>query len=178
MAFIVEDGTGVPNSNALINLVFANEYFSDTGVPAWAALDDAAKQTAIVRATNFLCSAYRWSGTRLNGRTQALAWPRAGVSDFEGNSLPASPLPLELRKACAEIALQEATNPGSMSPAVIPSAAVKREKVGELEVEYLNAQTSVDAARPVLLSVRDLIGQFLASDSSSGSVMFGRSVLV
>jgi hypothetical protein len=178
MAFTVEDGTGLANANAFISVAFANAYFADTGNTVWDAYTDTVCEQAIVRATAYLSNAFSWKGTPVLPRVQALAWPRTGVKDGEGYDVPVSPIPIEIRRACAEIALREAATPGVMTPDVTLSAAVKREKIGPMEVEYLNQNTGADASRPVLLAVSALISGFLAENTAGAGAFFSRSYLV
>ena len=165
MTLTVETGTGLPDADAFIDLAFANAYHTAAGSSGWAG-EDADKEAAIRRATSHLSDAYRWEGVRTRGRSQALAWPRSGVSDAEGYGIASNTIPIELKRATAELALRELVSPGSMNPDFVASEAVKREKIGPIEVEYLNASVSADAKRPVVLIVRDMIGQFLCSERS------------
>ncbi len=57
-----------------------------------------------------------------------------------------------------------------MTPDFIESDLVKSERVGEIAVEYARTNNSAEAARPVLLMVRDLIGQFLVTGGSNPMV--------
>lgn len=166
MALIVEDGTGLASADALISVAEADAYHTAMANVAWTG-SDAEKESAIRRASAYLSNSYRWQGYRLNGRDQALAWPRTGVMDAEGYGIGSNEIPVEIRNACAEIALRELVSPGSLTPDVNPSEKVKREKVGALEVEYENARLDDDANRPVLLIVRDMISQFLAAGAGS-----------
>ncbi|BAQ18316.1 DnaT-like ssDNA-binding protein [Methyloceanibacter caenitepidi] len=172
MALEVEDGTGKSNADAFDALANVKTYWDAKGTD-YSSYDDDAIEQAIRRSTSILSNSYTWKGTRVNGRDQALAWPRYGVEDSEGWYVPATEVPKEVKEATAEIALRELVSPGSMTPDVTLSDKVKREKVGSLEVEYANAQTGAEASRPVLLIVRDLIGGLL--DGGSGSSIVGRA---
>jgi hypothetical protein len=63
-----------------------------------------------------------------------------------------------------------------MNPDFTASATVKREKVGQLEVEYANGSISADAQRAVLMAVRDVIGQFLKA--GGGNALVGEAYRV
>lgn len=165
MALEVEDGTGKTNADALISLAYADSYHTARGNMTWTG-DDADKEVAIRRASAHLTFAYRWQGYKAQGRDQAMAWPRSWVVDAEGWSVDADEVPVEIQQACAELALAELVDPGTLTPTVTPSTQVKREKVGPLEVEYIAARTDPGAERPVLLIVRDLVGRFLSKTSS------------
>ena len=43
MAFVVEDGTGLSNSNSFVAVAFADSYFADRNQTAWAGTDEAKK---------------------------------------------------------------------------------------------------------------------------------------
>lgn len=53
MTFIVEDGSGIINANALITEAFADAYFTDRGITTWTGASDV-KQQAITKATDYL----------------------------------------------------------------------------------------------------------------------------
>lgn len=160
MALIVEDGSGMTNADAFISVAYADAYHTAMGNTTWTGVD-ALKEGAIRRATAFLSNSYQWQGYKRQGRPQALAWPRVDVVDCEGWGVAFDAVPVEIQKATAEVALRELVTPGSMNPDVVASEQVKREKIGQLEVEYLNANTSAQAARPILLIVQDIIGPLL-----------------
>lgn len=169
MALIVETGSGLPNADALISVTEADTYHAARGNSEWTG-DNEAKEASIRRATAFLSNSYTWAGLRTHNRAQSLAWPRAGVCDAEGNGIASDEIPVEIKDACAEIALRELVTPGAMNPDFTQSEMVKREKIGQIEVEYLNASSNADAQRPVLLVVRDLIGAFLKTGAGNSIV--------
>ena len=172
MTLTVETGSGLSDADALISLAACDAYHSAMGNASWDGAD-ADKETAIRRATSFLCNAYSWAGIRTHGRLQALAWPRSGCIDVEGCIISPSIIPVEVTNACAEIALRELTSPGSMSPDVVTAQAVKREKVGSIETEYTGNATSAFAQRPTLLMVGEMLAPFIAGGRSD---VFGRAV--
>lgn len=180
MTLTVEDGTGLTNADALISLAYFKSYH-DTRGNDYSAYADAALEQAIVRATDFMSESYCWAGFKLKERghqdgEQALAWPRSYVVDRNGYSVANDEVPTEVQKATAEIALYEAGTPGGMQPTYTPHSRVKSEKVGPLAVEYDLSRGDAEGARPVLLAVRDLIGQFLAQGAGNrltGSVVRG-----
>lgn len=138
---IVEDGTAKADADAYITLTEAVLYLSRRGNTTFAALPTATQEHCIREATSYMVNAYRlrWKGYRTTDR-QALDWPRADVSK------PDSPgaygtfaavydddvVPEEVRYACALLALKAST--AELAPDI--QRAVKREKVGALEVEY------------------------------------------
>lgn len=91
--FVVEDGNGLPNANAYVSLAFADDYFASRGVAAWAVATEGDKQTAIVRATDYIESVWgpKFLGTPAFQDTgdptvdQALSFPRDTRQQFIGN---------------------------------------------------------------------------------------------
>ena len=75
MALIVEDGTGLQNSESYISVSSADDYHAKRGNTAWAALDAAAKEAFLRRGTEYIDTVYTFKGHRLK-HDQALAWPR------------------------------------------------------------------------------------------------------
>ncbi len=169
MALIVEDGSGMTNADAFISVAYADTYHAAMGNTTWTGAEPL-KEGAIRRATAFLSNSYEWQGYKRQGRPQALAWPRVDVVDCEGWGVDFASIPVEIQKATAEVALRELVSPGSMNPDFTQSEMVKREKIGQIEVEYLNSSTNADAQRPVLLVVRDMIGCLLKAGAGNSIV--------
>lgn len=109
----------------------------------------------------------RFSGTRTGGYAQDRAWPRTGATIYYGDPIPSDVIPVAIVNAAYEAAFLELTNPGSLLPVITPGAAVKREKVGQLEVEYQQTPSSatvddlVQMATPVVSIIEGLLWLFL-----------------
>lgn len=140
MAFVVEDGTGLTNSNALIDVAFADAYFTDRGGNAtWTASSNDQKQSAIVQATDYLCGRFRFKGTKYN-EDQALEFPRV-FCDSEDPQMP-----VKMKQAVAEYAVRARVAKLAPDPTVDATGGTvisKKEKVGPLEEEtkYSDTQT-------------------------------------
>ena len=170
MTLTVEDGTGLAGADAFVSLADCTTYCTAHGLTDWTGQPSSPpdlKEAAIRRATSHLSNAFTWKGYRLNGRSQALAWPRAGVRDQEGEDVASDEVPVEIVQACCEIAARELTTPGFMTPDVTLTDRVKREKVGPIETEYAATPLTAEAAKPIVSLVNDLIGGLLATSSSS-----------
>jgi hypothetical protein len=107
-----------------------------------------------------------FSGRRTGGWQQERAWPRTGATTYYGETIPDDVIPAAIINASYEAAFLELTNPGSLSPVVTGSATVKREKIGQLEVEYsASSSTSVAdmvaMATPVVTAIEGLLWPFL-----------------
>lgn len=160
MAFIVEDGTVIEGANSYVTVAYADAYHSDRGNSTWNG-DDAAKQSALIRATDYLQQVYngRWVGWMVDD-DQPLDWPRT----YNRPSYPwvdydiSGEIPDRIKQAVCILALDTLHN-GSLNPDL--ARAVKREKVDVIEVEYMdNAAERVK--RP---SVDGLVKPYLQGSS-------------
>lgn len=110
MAFVVEDGTGLPTATAYIDITFIDGYHTDRNNTAWDDFDTLEKQAAIIRATDYIDKRFgkRFRGSRKT-KDQALEWPRLSAFDSDGYLLDSiNDVPRSLEKACAEYALRAA----------------------------------------------------------------------
>ena len=176
MTITVEDRTGLATADAFVSVAYCDTYHAARGNTAWAAASTADKETAIVRATQYLSEAYAWQGLPINQRSQSLAWPRTYVTDSNGYAVPSNAVPGEIEQATALVALAELADPGVMAPSYTAHSRVKSEKVGPLAVEYDLSRTDAEGARPVILAVRDIVGGLLLT--GAGSLLSGQSVRV
>lgn len=128
---------------------------------------DAQKAAAMQRGSLVIDRYERFfSGTRTGGYAQERAWGRTGATTYYGEAIPDGDIPVAIINASYEAAFLELTNPGSLSPVVTGSSTVKREKVGQLEVEYAaSSSTSVAdmiaMATPVVTVIEGLLWPFL-----------------
>ncbi len=107
-----------------------------------------------------------FSGTRTGGFAQERAWPRTGASTYYGETIPSDMVPVAVENASYEAAWLELGTPGLLSPVVTANSTVKREKVGQLEVEYAaSLSTSMEdiiaMATPVVTVIEGLLWPFL-----------------
>lgn len=165
MALVVEDGTGLSNADALISRADFEAYATARGYVTSSYDGDDDIDPAIRRASAYL-NAFTWKGYKLNGRDQTMSWPRTGVLDGEDLTVPSDEVPREVEQASAEAAWYE-LSVGPLSPSLVLTDRVKREKIGSIETEYMDSGTSVDAARPVVMKIRDLVQGLLAMGSNS-----------
>lgn len=158
MALIVEDGTGKTDAESFISVSDATAYHAARGNAAWAALaSDTVREQLLRKATDAMTQMFsgRWAGTRVSS-TQALDWPRYNVPMKDGPAnlphsygvpayYPSDTVPAAVARACAELALRAAT--GAL--VADGSQAVKREKVGPLEVEYQDGSSDATNYRAI-----------------------------
>lgn len=173
MPLTVETGEGLADADALISLAECDAYHLARGNNGWTG-EDADKESAIRRASSFMSHSFRWMGLRRRGRDQALEWPRSGVYDHEGFSIPYTSVPFEIRHATAEVAFRELVSPGSMNPDFTPQERIASAKVGPISVTFDDRRADADASRPTLLVVRDLIGPLL-DQRSGGARLWGEA---
>lgn len=163
MALVIETGAGLASAEA---------YASVADCSAWAVKyyghaltgSEADKEAAIRRAVAYM-DGLKWKGTRTHGRSQALAWPRDGVTDCEGDAIASDVIPPEVIFAQHVLARVEFQSPGALSPSVTLGNIVKRERVDVIEQEYDTSrlQGNSDEMRPLITMALDRIGCLLSS---------------
>lgn len=117
------------------------------------------------RGSQYIDSLYgaRFVGEPVDPFTQERAWPRRGAI-VGGVAIPETTIPNAVIYASFYAAYQEATNPGSLSAVGSSTTTVKREKVGELEIEYQSSSSSgplVDGLTPIMTVVDGMLAPYL-----------------
>lgn len=137
MTFIVEDGSGRIDANALVDVSFVDRYADDMGVSSWGLNEELLapdlllirKQRAIVVGSRWLSSAYIWRGYP-RSVDQALEWPRTMIQT------PADyVIPQRVKYAAAEAAIRAYVGI-EMSPDLDRGGMILSEKVGPIAVTY------------------------------------------
>lgn len=151
-------------------------YGTDEGFTAWLAdngyalpTDPAPPAAAVLRnrGSNYIDAVY---GSRFLGSVvdagQERQWPREGAI-VNGKLMSSEVVPAAIINASYQAAWQEANEPGSLSVVGSASSAVKREKVGQIEVEYQSAQSDGTASgiTPLISIVDGMLAPFLKDDS-------------
>ncbi|UYW33629.1 DnaT-like ssDNA-binding protein [Methylorubrum extorquens] len=170
MALVVETGAGLPDAESYASVEDANDYHQKRGNAGWAG-DEAGKEAALRRATEYLDGAYRtrWLGQSA-APAQGLAWPRAYVRAERGY-LASDAVPVAVVRACCEAALRELQAPGSLAPDLFPGERVVSETVGPLSVDYADGGGSDAGAPPVLVAVDRILAPVLRSPAAAGLVL-------
>ena len=158
MSFIVEDGTGLENSNAFISVADCDTYQSNLSRTDWDILVNAVKELAIIKATMYVNNRYNWNGTK-NTRDQALNWPRTNAYDNNNFLIDSDIVPVEVKNATCEYAYLISIDTDLYSS----ERLVKKEKVSSLEVEYLENQAEVNN----FLFIDDILKGLISSSNSS-----------
>ena len=135
MSLIVEDGTGLSNSESYCSETFADTYHENRGNSDWLLVVD--KEAALRKATEYMLQVYRfkWTGYRAVS-TQALDWPRSMVylNDYaEEVSISSTIVPTEVKNACAELALKTYTDTQLLADM---TDNVVKEIIGPITVQY------------------------------------------
>jgi hypothetical protein len=137
---IVEDGTGLATANSYVSLATATTYNDLRGNVLWAAASESDKVVALIRATDYLDTRWKWQSVR-DTDTQALQFPRESLYNTDGADVSGT-VPMELEDACCEYALVvlgDGTTLIDLSPAAASSSdsrvTYQRDKVGSLETE-------------------------------------------
>src|SRR5690606_22909724 len=122
--------------------------------------DDSEIQSALVRATGFLESAYRlrWKGKRTS-TSQTLAWPRTGVRDEDGVELDADTIPQQVIDAAYEAA-RRVLEGVDLQPDTT-GRAVTSERVKAGPVETTTAYSDKGSGRPSFDAIDTLLSGLL-----------------
>lgn len=126
--------------NSYITVAEADTYWSARNNSVWSAGTTAAKEKALIEATQYIDGTYDFIGFHktLDLDTQPLAWPRDGVviysGSFRGAHIDTGFVPQAVKHAQAELALEALS--ARLDPAEDRGGAIKRTKVDVIEVEY------------------------------------------
>lgn len=137
MAFVQEDGTGLDNANAYISVAYFKSYHADRGTIITSGSGDI--QAAIVRATDFMESRWRFVGVKKN-TTQCLHWPAIDAYYTDGRLVASDEVPKTIQQSCADYTKIELDTPGGLTTAPtyddtnVP-VTKRRDKVGPIEEE-------------------------------------------
>lgn len=130
MPLILEDGTGSdPTANSYAERADIIDYAAARGVSL---TDDAATDLLAIAAMDYL-ETREYKGDPTN-TDQALAWPRQNVTVGVA-SLPIDQIPLALKNAQCELALQK-HNGVDLMPVRAAGQLIKAEKLDVIETEY------------------------------------------
>lgn len=149
--------------NTYVTPLQADLYFEDRlRVETWTAAEDEDKDKALLMARRLL-DRQAFAGS-LADDNQILAWPRSGLVDREGRAVDPSTVPADVRDAQCELALaflrEDLTADDGRS-------GVRREKIGEIEVEY-DGRAPAKAPLPEIVAA--LLKPYLAATGSATSV--------
>lgn len=130
IVLIVEDGTGLPNANTYIDVIFLQTYAENMNVDL--PIDTEEVKSLILQAMPFIES-QNYQGIKANG-TQALKWPRKRVR-ADGYDIPFNVVPTDIKNAQAQAALLISQGVELM-PTGSTSGAITEETVGPITTKY------------------------------------------
>jgi hypothetical protein len=126
---------------------------------------------ALERATAYLDGHYgaRYPGKPTGGYAQVLGWPRTGVTDCHGYTVPSDTVPPAIENATYEAALRELATPSSLSPDVVTGQIKKSVSVeGAVSVTYADPEGGAIAGQTPTLTVVDNMLNCLLGGAVSG----------
>lgn len=169
MAFVVETGAGLSNSNSYASVAAADSYVADRGITGWASLTSTVKEQSLIKATDYLEQTYReaWKGYRVTS-TQALSWPREQV-EVDTFPVAANIVPTAVVRACIEMAIRASAGEDLISDL---GQQIIKEKVDVIETTY--SEFGSQAAR--YPAVNRLVLPYLMSSTSDGGFTQARVV--
>jgi hypothetical protein len=138
MAIVAQNDQGtLINANSYIETSFADSYFSDRNNTTWSSAATADKETAIIKAWQYLDTAFRFAGYQATN-TQNTEFPRYEIYNQRGNELTG--IQVKLKNAQCEYALIALSQDLTINQTPINTPTVKRksQKVDVLstEIEY------------------------------------------
>jgi hypothetical protein len=134
MAFVVEDGTGVQDANAYVDIPFIERYLMGERLARFMALTEAEKEAAIIAGSQLVDISYEWLGSRKT-LEQGLSFPREDV-EFDGFTVEGVPSPV--KKATCE-AIWLSLTEGNLFSTDNQREVVRERVEGAVDVSYANA---------------------------------------
>ena len=155
IVLIVEDGSGLPNSNTYADVAAARQYAEERGVELPS--DDNKVAQFLIQAMDYLeAQGCKYQGRRTSS-TQALQWPRTGVI-LGCDLLPPNVIPKAL--ISAQFHLMAAASEGIvLQPNMTPADYVIQETVGPITTKY--ADPTINGVKPVFTAVDSLLNPLL-----------------
>ena len=160
MEFIVEDGTGLSNSNSYLSVDKFKDY-SDLYGYDYTGLSDTQIERYLMRGTIIIDSQFRsrFPGYRaVSG--QALEFHRGDAYYVDGDMIDSESVPKEVENALVEMvySLNSGVNPQTN---ILPEGALKEErvKVDVIEEQKKYATTSGGPKRTIIVAVEDAMSR-------------------
>jgi hypothetical protein len=158
MAIVVEDGTIVAGANSYTDAAALNAYLDVRGLQL--SFQNGDEEALLHQAMDYI-ETRDFIGNKLT-KAQSTQWPRSGVS-VDGFPVEEDEIPSDLSLAQIETAI--AIDNGT-DPLANIERETKREKVGDVEVEYMDkAKDSVE-----LTAIDARLDKLLVRGGSAGTV--------
>jgi hypothetical protein len=143
MPLVVEDGTMPAGANAYAGVEFADGWLGDRGHADWPQGPGEGKEAALIKAADYL-NGLRWYGRKAKaGEPRAMAWPRVGARDADGDDIPEGLVPFAVKAANAYLA-RLALIGTDLQPVLERGGRIQSEKVGTLATSYFEDSPSRD----------------------------------
>jgi hypothetical protein len=123
----VETGSGSSSANSYVSEATLNTYASDRDISL-----NGTASVLLIKGMDYI-EGQRFKGLKYTD-TQALQWPRTGVY-IDGYYVTETTIPQLLKDALCEVCI---AIDGGNDPLANQERETKREKVGDLEVEYMD----------------------------------------
>lgn len=157
ITLIIEDGTGITNANAYVDVQFVDDIAEINDTEGWTYCPEEDKNKFIVRATRLIDTLY---GHRMKGSIlsddQSLLYPRGSFMDSQGRLIESGTMPNALLNATAQAAIGFALNDIKFVEEDFDESNVKRESVtvGPLSesVEYFEKQNKNSSTKQEVLT--------------------------
>lgn len=146
----------------------ADTYHEARGNIIWISYDPEQQQAALLRASEYIDASYGvlFAGLKVGGRSQSRQWPRSGAFDTDGNTIPATEIPIEAEQATYEAALREAAAPGSLSVDFVGADVIKQAAVeGAVSVTF-GGDGTLEASQVSMPIVDAIIAPLLAGSGA------------
>lgn len=166
---VVEDGTGLTDSNSYVSVDSADAYFSARGVSEWDSLKTSAKESALIRATDYVDNIFQWYGKKLKSG-QSLRFPRSGLYDYEGSEIIGIPERLKQAVCDAAVLVSGGTELFQTKEA---NGDVTSEKIGELSFTYSKSQSGAVTGISLYDSINTKL-RGLYKDTSKNKIVVGK----
>ncbi len=154
MAITIDATVGGASANSYITLANAKIYFDEILKTYSGVYTDDQISAALIQSTRWLDGKFRWIG-EIGSLTQALNWPRFDAYDNQGRSVGDNSIPVGVSRATCEAAWVYLVD-GSLESTQKRGNMVQREKVGEIEVEYMSGAPGGNAMPQVISHIRGL----------------------
>lgn len=136
---VVETGQGLENAETYCDTAFVDQYAASSNNTTWTSLAVEVKESALREAALVIDGKFggRFLGCR-KCHDQALEWPRYEARDENGFYVDSDTVPIQVKKACADLAIAATAQSSSQliqdSDTTAPIIREMR-KVGPLETE-------------------------------------------
>ena len=146
MSIAFNSNPGDPTQNSYPSVQEFKDYWTlwQNRQPAWiATASDSEIESALVGTTLVFDSSFEWTGASTTPGGQGLAWPRVGMTDITGFSIPTNVIPTILKYAVCEFAGQ-AYDADRLADDDAEKFSVQGVQAGDVRVNFQRSPTRMD----------------------------------